>query len=668
MHQENTLLLSLTDKIINFQDGDIFLQGEMLEDLERLNQEISPSHQYKAELTQSIQNMVSSIRQNIKTGNVDRFKQILSTEIEKVSEMTSHNTESTSSSPTEEILSNELQTETFGVGNLDNLKTYISDTEERLANAERLILELENGTDTKETINTLFRIFHTIKGECGFLGLQSFGTLSHSIESILDLLRSRKTQQIHKAVIDLLLNGIDHSKEQLARLIEGNINYTSPGLTSFLQHCEDTAAELVQKKDSSPDFENQKVISPGSDAKTPIDTEIPGFAKDSIIRIKSSTVNYLVDMTGELLIALEQIKETSPEIRQVKKITKQIQSTTMKLRTNTVKQLFSKMNRAVRDLSKKIDKKITFQTSGDDLEIDRELLESLEEPLLHLMRNSVDHGIESSPERLLKGKNEKGSIFLSAERRGNLIKFILKDDGRGLNKEKIINKAISNNIINPDTAQKLTDDEVYTLIFQNGFSTADQVTHLSGRGVGMDIVQSVVKEYRGKINIESIPDEFTEFTLTFPLNTAIMDGIVIRLDAVYCILPITTVIETQSILYSQFSRVHDNIFVFNFRGEQIPVIDLKSHIDFYIESELSIICQKHKYIGIIVEDSSLKKYCLIVDEIVSKGEIAIKSLGPFFQGLQGVSAGTILNGGKIGLVLDIDEVVSYSKPNQVIYK
>lgn len=573
----------------------------------------------------------------------------------------------------------------------DTLLIFITEARGRLAEAQDLILYLEQHLDSQETLQHLFRIFHTIKGECGFLKLATLCELTHNIENILDQLRSGKNQA-SQAHIDLLLEGVDLSKEILNLIEQKQFTmFNDYSLDSYVSKLQTTIAgpskslgeifveegklqeadvlkilqrqkeaaftkrfgevavqeNFISQEDLLEVVEKQKQIQ-HSDSNVQKSEKI-----DPVIKVKASKVNFLVDMIGELLIAIGQLNHEGAEFMQVKKITRTLQNAAMDLRTDTLHILFGSVKRAVRDLSKQLNKNVRLLTVGEDLEIDRNLIEKLEAPLMHIIRNSLDHGLGDEQERLDCNKDPQGCVELKAERHGNSIVFSVRDDGRGLDRNKILSKAIERGLVRPDVAQAMPDSQVFNFIFNSGFSTKQEVSQVSGRGVGMDVVQTVVNENRGRIEIDSVFHEFTEIRLIFPLSTAIIDGMITRVCSNNFIFPIGAVIESLKIFPTMLNTVNDRVEIAIIRGESIPVI--RMHEVFNIAPTSPPI------IGVICETSDKRKFMFILDEVIAKREVVIKSLGSRFSNLKGISSGTVLGGGKIGLVVDIDDLVSLTE-------
>jgi len=570
--------------------------------------------------------------------------------------------------------------------NSESFKIFIVEAEEKIVKAQDYILNLEKDMKNKELLNNIFRIFHTIKGECGFLKLASLGELSHNLETLLDLLRNDEIEN-NSEIIDIILDGIDYANSMLAALKVGNITvFNEIDLDDFLKKIneqtkkaktsigeilkeegklsdEDLFKILQKQKESSFTKKfgeialNEEILSESEleEVLKKQKTEYKGEGKkteiiDPIIKVKASQINFLVDMIGELLIAENQLEEKDKDVTQIKKVTREIQMAAMQLRTVKINSLFINMKRLVRDVAKKINRNVGMETIGEELDIDRNLVEILNEPLIHILRNSVHHGIEPEKERIKKGKNPVGEIILSAERRGNSIVISIKDDGKGIDEDSIIKKAVSKGLITKEKASIITKNEIYDLIFMPGFSTSEAVDKVSGRGVGMDIVKTSVTSARGKIEIKSEKDQFTEISLFFPLSMAIIDGMIVKVQDIFFVIPVLNIIESLQVNEDMIYSIKEGTKVIDLREEVIPVIELT---DFF---NIEKVHNHKRMLTVIIEDRE-NKYALLVDEIIAKKEIVIKPLSSKFKELKGISSGTILSGGKIGFIIDMDKIV-----------
>jgi two-component system chemotaxis sensor kinase CheA len=579
----------------------------------------------------------------------------------------------------------------------EQFSVFLSDCEARLSRAQELILLLEEEPENLDYIKELFRIFHTIKGESGFLKLVSLGHLTHTMENLLDLLRSEKTS-VDSTVINYLLSGLDLAKAMLTEIADASVVISNKvpfdsfinSLTQYTENVKQPIGTILVNEGLITEEEKKEILNAQANngytkkfgevavetkyiteeslqqtlktqhngheiplvqpEKNVVTPKIRQDKTDSIIKVRTSKVNYLVDMIGELLIALGQIHESVPGLSQVRKITKTLQYASMQLRTESVKMLFGNVRRIIRDTSNKLGKTVKTEFIGDDLEIDRLLIESLEEPLMHLVRNALDHGIESAEDRTTAGKSPEGTVRVSAERRGNNIVISVGDDGRGLDRDKILTKAIEKGLVTDEDAQKMTDAAAYNIIFLPGFSTKVKADLMSGRGVGMDIIKQVVTKFRGHVDIINHPGHGSTFELFFPLSTAIIDGMTVRTGSNIFIIPLPVIIESVKIDRSSVNKIREGVEILNLRGQIIPLIKL--------EAVFAIPDAGDGLMATIVENSNRERYAIVSDEILAKREIVIKSLGARFRNFRGISSGTVLAGGTIGLVLDIDEVIA----------
>jgi two-component system chemotaxis sensor kinase CheA len=321
-----------------------------------------------------------------------------------------------------------------------------------------------------------------------------------------------------------------------------------------------------------------------------------------------------------------------------------MQHTAMSLRMIPIKPTFQKMERLARDLSRDFGKKVNFHVSGEDTELDRTVVEDIGDPLVHMVRNSLDHGLETTAERIAAGKSEHGNVTLKAYHEGGNIVIELSDDGRGINPEKILAKAKKQNLVQPNA--QLSKEEILNLIFLPGFSTAEKVTAVSGRGVGMDVVRRNIDKLRGKIEILSEIGQGSTFRIRLPLTMAIIDGLVVRVGEDRFILPSTSVQMALRPTREAFSTVQGRGEVLDHRGKILPLHRL--HRRFGIAGAIE---NPWEAIIVIVENNG-RAHALLVDDMVSKQEVVIKPLGGFLQSLAGISGGAILGDGNIALILD----------------
>jgi len=375
------------------------------------------------------------------------------------------------------------------------------------------------------------------------------------------------------------------------------------------------------------------------------------------IRVDLSKLDQLLNLVGELVIRgsilsdrLSPADQERVELPELSRLTRQIQDNVMSLRAQPIKQAFSRVPRMLRDLSAETGKKVILETIGEMTEVDKGVIEKIGDPLTHMIRNAVDHGIESAEERLAAGKPAEGTIHLSAEQKGARIIVRVRDDGRGINRERVRAKAIERGIISADAA--ISDEEIDGLICAPGFSTAETISNISGRGVGMDVVRSNVEALGGRLEINSIPGEGTTFTMALPLTLAILDGMIVRLGDQRFVLPLANVIETVQPEPGQVKETSPTSEVIELRGQYLSVRRVGEL--FGMRSQRA----PEDSLVIIVESETAGHVGLMVDTIDNRREVVIKSLEDNLHPIRGLGGATILGDGSIALILDIDALVA----------
>ena len=378
----------------------------------------------------------------------------------------------------------------------------------------------------------------------------------------------------------------------------------------------------------------------------------------STIRVDLDKIDRLVNMVGELVITQAMLSqqaghisvESHPELvqglQELSHHTRDLQESVMAIRAQPVKALFSKAPRLVRDLSAKLNKEIRLITSGENTEVDKTVIEQLSDPMVHLIRNALDHGIETPEERIKAGKPPEGTIHLAAEHRSGRIVIEISDDGRGINRKKVMEKALAKGLVQPGDI--LSDEQIDHLIFAPGFSTVDNVSDVSGRGVGMDVVRKNIQDCGGRVIVQSTPGVGSKFILSLPLTLAVMDGMIIAVGAERYVLPLTNIIES---LRPTSQQARDLVEVGNvllLRGAYIRLIPL--HTSFGVKNAITDIT---KGLVVVVETEGGDRVGLLVDELLGQQQVVIKSLESNFIPVRGISAATILGDGKVALILDV---------------
>jgi len=383
-----------------------------------------------------------------------------------------------------------------------------------------------------------------------------------------------------------------------------------------------------------------------------------GAVHTASIRVDLDKIDRLVNMVGELVITQAMLGqqasgftvESHPELiqglQELSHHTRELQESVMAIRAQPVKALFSKAPRLVRDLSSKLNKQARLVMSGENTEVDKTVIEQLSDPLTHLIRNALDHGIETPEERMAVGKPAEGTIHLAAEHRSGRIFIEIQDDGRGINRERVLAKAMEKGLVEP--GQQLTEEQIDMLIFAPGFSTASEVSDVSGRGVGMDVVRKNIQDVGGRVVVQSTPGAGSRFILSLPLTLAVMDGMLIQVGGQRYVLPLTNIVESLRPTPQQARSLVDVGNVLTIRGEYINLMAL--HAIFGIPGAIT---DPTKGLVVIVETEGGERVGLLVDELLGQQQVVIKSLDSNFRPVHGISAATILGDGRVALILDV---------------
>ncbi|MBA3974196.1 MAG: chemotaxis protein CheA [Candidatus Solibacter sp.] len=542
------------------------------------------------------------------------------------------------------------------------VQEFLIEAREHLSNIEALMIEIDNGGAAEEAVHGVFRSFHTIKGLAGFLDFAVIQEVAHEVETLLDRVRTSELN-LNPERVDAVLHAGDYISSWLSH-VESPASAAPAAhaaLVSEIRRAAQAAAPVGGPgQPQASDTGEPAADGPGQASERaslgPRAESSAGRAEASAVKVATSKLEYLVDMVGELVIA-QSMLEHNPDlaaartprlqrdVAQLGRVTAEVQKTAMAMRMVPVGQLFRRMSRLVRDLARKSGKQAGLEMHGEDVELDRTLVEQLGDPLVHMIRNSMDHGLELPAERKAAGKSETGRLLLKASHQAGQIVIEVSDDGRGLDRKRILDKAIARGLAPPGAA--LSDHEIYHLIFQPGFSTAERVTDVSGRGVGMDVVRKQVEKLRGRIDISSRQGLGSTFLLKLPLTLAIIEGLVVTAAGERYIVPIFAVRE-------MLKPSPDSIFTVEGRGEMALVRERLIPVS-RLTRKLGL---DERGAGLsdglmIVGESEGRDFCLLVDEMVGKQEVVIKSLGPTFSQVRGISGGAILGDGRVGLILDV---------------
>ena len=577
---------------------------------------------------------------------------------------------------------------------------FCAEAQDLLQDVEQGVLTLESNAQDQSTIDTVFRAFHTFKGNSSMLKLAVLQRLAHELESLLDQVRRGK-MALTRESIDLILKGsdvirqyVDEMSRQLGGVNRGRTirlpvqriiadvhallaGKPSTPATPAVAASPVAASPVVAPAVAAPEVA-KPAVSEAVELPTPepertlpamtaemVSTEPAVAAPAGVVRVDTLKLDSLIDLVGELVVAQSQVVQSQElkgianehlarSLSQLRSITSDLQRTAMSLRMVPIRGTFRKMTRLVRDLAGDLGKEINLRLEGEETELDRTVVEELSDPLVHMIRNSADHGIELPGERAAAGKPAAGTITLKAFHQGGFIVVQIEDDGRGLNTGRILAKAVERGLV--DAQESLAESQILDLIFMPGFSTAEQVTGLSGRGVGMDVVRRNIEKIRGKVEVESVPGKGTRFTTYVPLTLAIIEGLLVGVGDQRYIIPTLSVQESFRPLPGAVTTVQGRGELISVRGRLTPLLRLGRHLNTPSKAD-----DPSRGIVVVVE-SGQDSRCLFVDELIGKQEVVIKSLGDVFRDQHAFAGAAILGDGRVGLILDVNALVKLKAP------
>lgn len=559
---------------------------------------------------------------------------------------------------------------------------FLAESVENLDNMDQDLVTLEKDPSNTEVVEQIFRTIHTIKGTCGFLAFGKLESVTHSAETVLAHLRDGQLE-LTAEITTTLLKAVDSVREILAHIesdgTEGDTDYTE--LASELDAIGAEAGDGKKKRRARSKKSPKKAppeSKPGVTTTPDLPAEVtPETAKrdlgdsqaaadstgatptvgESSLRVDISVLDVMMNLVGELVLARNQISQnldadSNPALasasQRLDAITGELQESVMKARMQPISSVFSSLPRFVRDLSVAAGKEVEIELKGEETDLDKSVLEAIKTSLLHLVRNAVDHGIEDPESRLAGGKPRGGRIVLRAAHEGGSVAIDIRDDGRGLDSEKILKRALSVGLIDPETVESLSRAQIEQFVFRPGFSTAREVTNVSGRGVGLDVVRANVESIGGTIEMQSEPLQSTSFKIKIPLTLAIVSVILVRAGGQRFALPQASVVELVRLGRgdSELGIEHlHGVPVYRLRGRLLPLVTLSEQLDLEStapDSEKSI----------IVLQGDKNQFGLLVDAIDDSQEIVVKPLGPRLAGLPFAGA-TTLGDGSITLILDV---------------
>jgi two-component system chemotaxis sensor kinase CheA len=543
---------------------------------------------------------------------------------------------------------------------------FVTDAVDHLGTIEAVLLKLEAAPGDNKLLNDLFRPFHTVKGNAGVLGFTSIQDLAHKVETLLDLARSGQ-HVLGAPEIDVVLRAVDLLLSMTQDLPARATGQPAANIADRRRDLMDAIDALIagQSRPAGRGSVSAAIEPLPAPEVQRADDAAPSPARGgdghSTVKVSTQKLDSLVDLVGELVIAQSILAEDPVVLRSVddrlnrqlahlKRIASELQRHTMSMRMVPIRQTFQKMARHVRDLSRKSGKPIDLVLTGEETELDRKVVEHITDPLMHMIRNTVDHGIEAPEGRAASGKPATSRLRLSAFHQAGYIVIEIEDDGAGLNTEKILRKAIALGLAADGETLDVAD--IHQLIFRPGFSTKDEVTELSGRGVGMDVVRRNVEALRGAIDVRTVRGQGATFTLRLPLTLATVDGLVLRVGGERFVIPTFAVRESLRASVEQVHTVRGVPCLIQIREQLIPILHLGE--TFNIANAWPSVADA----TIVVIEDGGRPLAVAVDALLGKQEVVIKGLGDMFRGVRGVAGGAILGDGRIGLILDAGGLMS----------
>lgn len=544
---------------------------------------------------------------------------------------------------------------------------FLDEAEQSIIDVEQSFLSLESDPDNTEHIANIFRLAHNLKGSSKAVGFDQLGQFTHEFETFVLTVKDGKLK-ISSAVVSLLLKTTDFIKDMVIKL-RSNLDAEIPcdailnemrnfsGEASVTPQAS-TALELPAETNlESPEAQEpiNNVMDFHKKQKKAITNKAPSL--DESIRVAGSKVDKLLNAVGEMVIlqsVLAQSKDGMNDqnfkktMHQLSKVSKEIQDISMGLRMVPIKPVFQKMQRIVRDTAQLLNKDVNLILVGEESELDKNVLENISDPLVHLIRNSVDHGIETTEKRIAAGKPPAGNVELKAYHRSGKLVIEVTDDGGGLNPEFLRKKAIEKGILSE--AEVLTEAECYRLIFRESFSTKEQITEVSGRGVGMDVVRTNIEKLGGEIQVESMLNKGTVFRITLPLTLAIVDAMIATYGGQKYVLPLSHVYETLQPQPDQVYKEKNLGSVLMLRGENLPLYHLG---DFFALKRHNA---ETDMIAMVFRNQN-RPYAILVDDIIAQQPVVVKRLSSDMEGMLGVSGTTILGDGKPCLILEAQDLL-----------
>ncbi|MBI5235779.1 MAG: chemotaxis protein CheA [Deltaproteobacteria bacterium] len=536
----------------------------------------------------------------------------------------------------------------------DIINDFIVEAGETLDGLDRKFLALEKSPRDATLLNDIFRSMHTIKGAAGFLGFQQMVEVSHVAEDVLN--RLRKGEMVaDAAIMDALLHSVDMVKRLLRNIkdknsAQENIEPITNALKAVLAHAPHKAQDAAKPSVATP-----------SDAKESQEATLRD--KETSLRVDIERLDAVLNLAGELVLSRNRLLRLGSKVHESRLddalssqlgealasldlVTSDLQLAVMKMRMQPIAKVFNRFPRMVRDLARQHNKEIELVVTGQETELDKTVIEEIGDPLVHLIRNAVDHGMEETGERASKGKPRTGTIRLSASQEGRNILVSVSDDGRGMDPSLIKRSAMDKGLISAGEAEALSAREALNLIFIPGFSTAKKVSNLSGRGVGMDVVKTNISRINGSIGIESEPGKGTKIEFRLPLTLAIIQALTVEVNGEVYGIPLSTVVENIRIRTDEIKTVNGKE-VIHLRNRVFPVMRLGSLVS------ASEVQRDSAWKYIVIAGIGERSFGLLVDKLNGQEEIVMKSMGEYLKGTEGIAGACITGDGNVILILDV---------------
>jgi two-component system chemotaxis sensor kinase CheA len=587
------------------------------------------------------------------------------------------------------------------------LEGFLAETTELLEKLDDDLVALEKSSDDSELLNRIFRSIHTVKGASSFLGFDQLVKVTHKTEDVLNRLRKGELQ-VTPEFMDIILEATDLVKllvsdikagEIQEREIDGTIAKLLPLLSEsppaqaaaapaapVVEAVEEMSPVMTQDavqitppvEEVAPQSQKQDVAAPAPSQKTtgdmvakkvtPPPKPVDGkggedLSDNTTVRVDVKRLDDLMNQVGELVLERNRMIQINQDLQQgepdrldfneefgkltkrMSFVTSELQMQVLKMRMLPVDKVFKKFPRIVRSMARDLGKEVELQIFGEETELDRSVVDEIGDPLIHLIRNAMDHGLETPDERVAAGKSRVGTLVLAAVHEGNQIIISIKDDGNGIDTDRVGRKAVEKGLVSEEQLAAMSQRELFDLIFLPGFSTKDKASDLSGRGVGMDVVKTNIKKLNGLIEIKSEKGKGSEFILRLPLTLAIIQSLLVDVEGEVYSIPLSSVLESLRVDQRQFHLI-GNREILKLRDMVLPLIRLESIFGVERRNEQDNFCY------VVVVGTAEKRMGLVVSRLVGQQEVAIKSLGKYLANIPGIAGSTILGDGRVALIID----------------